>query len=146
MAKIEFGVSAMQRHIGASPRDRQAQVVGAARPWRFGSQAILDVDADEALSREPVQHVVVDFAAEALVATYEDTAVNEHHDGCIGDARGREQIEDLPRMRAVCDVTRHCDAGLGGSVQQWSIRTQHHVTICLNVPRPYRADFHHQLA
>ena len=69
--------------------------------------------------------------------------MHEHHDRSIGRAGGHETIEDLPRMRAIGDVTRHRNAALGRTFQHWAICAQHHVSMFQNVVSPHRADLHH---
>ena len=140
MEKIEAGSPPCRATLARVQAIARAKVLGTTRPRRLRCKAILDVDADEAFAREPIQHVVVDLAADALVAAYVGAAVNEHHDRRAGRVNGHEQVEELPPMRAIGDITRHRDAGLGGSLQRRAVCAQHHVAMFLNVllPRPAR--------
>ena len=139
------GTTAVWPHLGPGRRDRQTRSCAPPGHGNPGARRYSVLMPMKPCFAEPVQHVVIDFIAEALVATYaSSTAWTNTTTGASRRPRARTNQDSPATLVNAMSTTRHRDADLG-SVQHWSIRTQHYVTMRWNVPRRYRADLH-QLA
>ena len=75
-------------------------------------EPILDIDADDAVPREIVQNVRIDFRAAIAMAVDERSAVNEHDDRLMRRTFRRKHVKLLSWIVAVGDIHEGRDAFL----------------------------------
>ena len=109
-----IGIAAVLRDVRLHPAHHRGHVLVRRRPGVLRGQAIVHVDADHALLREPEHDVVVEGRSGlALVAALEAAAMDVDHPVLPAPGPGGEHVELVGRIRAIRDIARDSHVRIG---------------------------------
>ena len=84
------------------------------RPFEFGRELVIDVDADHAFLSRPQHYIVVEGFVLTLVAALKATAVDKDQNRLARLRRTRgENIQRIQRIGTLSNISRHTDVGIG---------------------------------
>src|SRR5258708_6072931 len=140
------GVAAVPADLSVHPLDGEREIISTAWIGGFRGKPVFDIHADEALTRKPVEKIVIEFVSGTLSAAHEGAPMDEHRHRRGLRAGGAEDVQHLTGMVAVGEVAQDSDATLGGVGEQRLVGVLYALTVTRDVGCPLWADFGQQSA
>src|SRR5258707_4710014 len=72
------GVAAVPADLSVHPFDREREIISTAWIGGFRGKPVFDIHADEALTRQPVENIVIEIVSGTLSAAHERAPMDEH--------------------------------------------------------------------